>query len=320
MEDGEKIVRQYVRQAKCPLNILMYVVDRCNYSCPYCYNRKPRHLVDADSEVFVKFLKSVRDGIGDRPMNVSLIGGEPTLHPDISDMVSEIRVIPNATVELLTNFSRPVEEYVRYLEDGVNVAASWHAAPNDRMNWGYVERMAKVPMRFFEANQVEVRIMMENDNWESSRAAFRALYPRYKRWIEISLLSNNDGTPYRYTKSQLEEFRQFIALTKYTREFFTVEYADGTTRQVSFNDMYLNPNVNFHLWRCNAGLDYLYVHVNGDVYNCQSYYEHGRRRLYNIVENGGVYEADKAKPCICSVDYCSCDFDVYKERVLGRGR
>ena len=118
----------------------------------------------------------------------------------------------------------------------------------DKTNRDYIEKMNMIPMRFFENNQVEVRIMMENDNWENSRRVFRELYPKYKKWIEISLLSNNDGTTYPYTEQQLKEFESFIMLTKYTREFFTVVYSDGTEKQVSFNDMYLHPSLEVQRW------------------------------------------------------------------------
>lgn len=297
----------------------MFIVDKCNFTCPYCYNRKPRHLVEADSDIFVKFLKDVRKHVGDRPINVTFIGGEPTLHSNLDEFSKNTLSIPNLTLELLTNFSRPLDEYMKYLEMGIKIAASWHRAPNDPKNWDYVEKMKKIPMKYFLKDQIEVRIMMENDNWENSRKVFYELYPLYKKYIEISLLSQNDGKPYSYTDKQLKEFENLIILTKYKREFFTVVFQDGHEEQVSFNDMYLNPQVNFHLWKCNAGLDYFYVHVNGDVYNCQSFYEHNRKKLYNIVENGGCLDVEKFKPCICSVEYCSCDYDVMKEKIIGKG-
>jgi len=107
-----------------------------------------------------------------------------------------------------------------------------------------------------------------------------------------------------------------MMLLKGNNDYVSVTYENGETKRITFQEMYLNPMVNFHLWRCNAGLDYIYVHVNGDVYNCQSYYEHNLNPMYNIVENGGNYEIKCHIPCICQVDYCSCDFEIHKERIL----
>lgn len=316
MKNDKIPVKEYVKQEVSPLNLLLFVADRCNFTCPYCYNRMPRHQNNADLDLFYKYVADIHKKLPTRELNVSLIGGEPTLHPNLLDFCDKLQKLDRVCIEVLTNFTKPLEYYINLLKNNIKIAASWHRAPNDMLNWDYVEKMKKIPYKYFTNDQVEVRIMMENDNWENSRKVFNELYPPFKKYVEISLLSNNNGSPYRYTDKQLEEYRQLIILTKYKRDFFTVVYNDGSESQVSFSDMYLNPQVNFHLWKCNAGLDYLYVHVNGDVYNCQSYYEHNKKPICNIVDTNGEYIKELYKPCICAVDYCSCDFDVTKERIL----
>lgn len=319
MQSGKEMVKEFVIQKSTPLNILAYIVDRCNFNCSYCYNRMPRKSTLADLDSFFKFIEDIRrQQPKDRKINVSLIGGEPTLHPGAIDFCNQLLALDNVTAELLTNFTQPVEYYLSLLEKGICLAASWHSQANDKLNWSYVEKMKQIPMKFFDNEQVEVRIMMENDNWESSRKVFFELYPMFKKHIEISLLTRDDGTPYQYSQSQLDEYEKLIVLTKYKRDFFTIEYSDGTQQQVSFADMYLNPQVNFHLWKCNAGQDYIYIHCDGNVYNCQSYYENYKKPICNLFEDECKYKKEKFKPCICQVNYCACDFDVYKEKLIGK--
>lgn len=317
---GDKeIIKEFVDQASTPLNILVYIADKCNFNCSYCYNRKPRKSTLADLDGFFKFIQDLRrKQPSSRRVNVSLIGGEPTLHPDALSFCDRLLALDNVTVEVLTNFSQPLDYYLELLAKGVCLAASWHSQMDDKLNWDYVEKMKKIPMKYFASQQVEVRIMMENDNWENSRKVFFELYPLYKKYIEISLLTRDDGTPYEYTQKQLDEYEKLIILTKYKRDFFTVEYSDGTQKQVSFADMYLNPLVNFHLWKCNAGQDYIYMHCDGNVYNCQSYYENYKKPICNLFADGCEYKIEKFKPCICQVSYCACDFDVHKEKLIGR--
>ena len=198
----------------------------------------------------------------------------------------------------------------------MKLAASWHGRKNDRQNLDYVKKIMSFPMKFYEKNMIEVRIMYEFDNWNSSETVYNLLFQKYKQWMEVSLLTKNDGTIYPYTGEQIETYRDHVKKLKYTRDFFTLVYSDGTKRNVSFNDMYLNSAVCFHLWKCNAGLDYVYVHVDGNVFNCQSYYEHGMKPICNIYTTNGEYRKELFKPCICKVDYCSCDFDVHKEKIL----
>jgi len=42
---------------------------------------------------------------------------------------------------------------------------------------------------------------------------------------------------------------------------------------LEFNDMFLNTSYSFKYWKCNAGLDYFYIHANGDIYPCETYYD-----------------------------------------------
>lgn len=127
------------------LNILMFIMDRCNFSCPYCYNRKPRHLVGADLSVFLKYVQDIRNKVPYRPLNVSLIGGEPTLHKDMLEFCDQLMKIKNTTVEVLTNFHKPFEYYLDLLESGVLVSASWHGQGEDSLNWSFVEKALKIP-------------------------------------------------------------------------------------------------------------------------------------------------------------------------------
>ena len=308
-------VAQFVKQDVAPLNILLFVADACNFKCEYCYNKMPRHGTFADVDLLVKFVKDAYDKTH-KKMNLSLIGGEPMLHPQIEELCSRLQEVPDSQVEVLTNFSLPLDRYIRLLKKGMCIAASWHSSPFDKSNIDYYKKMVSIPMHYFKSSQIEIRIMFEFDNWQNSVKMYKLFYPTYKRWLEISLLTKNDGSLYKYSDEQIEEYHEYVKQLKYTREFFTVRYSDGTEKLVSFNDLYLNESVNFHLWKCNAGLDYIYVHADGNVYNCQSYYEHYINPICNIKQTEGKYIKELFKPCICRVDYCSCDFDVKKEKIL----
>ena len=308
-------IEQYVDLDPSAMNILIFVVDKCNYRCEYCYNRFPRTLKSADLNLFSKFIKDIKVKTN-RKLNISLIGGEPTLNPNIHSFIENVKELENVTVELLTNLSQPLEYYIKCLKNDVKIAASWHSNQKDKNNLDYVKKIMEIPYEYYEKNMIEVRIMFEYENWSSSDMVYNLLFNKYKKWMEISLLTKNDGSIYPYTEEQIQKYHEYVKKLKYMRDFFTLVYSDGSKKQVSFNDMYLNSSVNFQLWKCNAGLDYIYIHVDGNVFNCQSYYEHGMKPICNIHETNGEYKKELFKPCICRVDYCSCDFDVHKEKVL----
>lgn len=77
----------------------------CNFRCPFCHNsdlleRKGRDTIPV--EELLEFLKK-RQGLLD---GVCITGGEPTLQPDLEDLIRHIKAI-GYPVKLDTNGSRP---------------------------------------------------------------------------------------------------------------------------------------------------------------------------------------------------------------------
>ncbi len=91
-------------------------LEGCNYRCPYCHNSGlltggGEPLMTA--EALLDFLRK-RRGMLDA---VCVSGGEPTLHPDLPDLLREIKAL-GYQVKLDTNGSRP-EVLRRLAEDGL---------------------------------------------------------------------------------------------------------------------------------------------------------------------------------------------------------
>lgn len=80
-------------------------LNGCNFRCPYCHNAE---LLDGNAEEvltverLLSFLKK-RQGILD---GVCITGGEPTLHPELAELLRSIRALGFA-VKLDTNGYRP---------------------------------------------------------------------------------------------------------------------------------------------------------------------------------------------------------------------
>ena len=89
----------------------------CNFRCPYCHNASlvmPGGEADAISlEELLGFLHSRRG----RLQGVCISGGEPTLHPDLPELISEIKAMGYA-VKLDTNGTNP-EMLLSLMNDGL---------------------------------------------------------------------------------------------------------------------------------------------------------------------------------------------------------
>ena len=84
----------------------------CNYRCPFCHNAtlvlRPTEQPLIAAEEVLSFLKK-RQGLLD---GVCITGGEPTLHPELPDLLREIHTL-GYSVKLDTNGTNP--EMLRYI-------------------------------------------------------------------------------------------------------------------------------------------------------------------------------------------------------------
>ncbi len=99
-----------------PLVNLLSITNQCNFHCPVCYadsgpTESPSHLPP------VEIARRARDMRRVGVKQVSLTGGEPTLHPDLPHIVRQLRRI-GLRVLIATNGQRLAEspEYARLLK------------------------------------------------------------------------------------------------------------------------------------------------------------------------------------------------------------
>ena len=76
--------------------LILALTNRCNLECAYCYNGKSRQKTDMDPDVLARAFALVASG--DRPLQIQLTGGEPTLVPELIEQV----------VGLASGLGRPV--------------------------------------------------------------------------------------------------------------------------------------------------------------------------------------------------------------------
>ena len=83
-----------------------HLVDSCNLNCAGCSHYSS--LVDKHTyrtvEEIINDLTLLKNKVGDNLCHLRLLGGEPLLHPQISECLNEIRkLFPNTNLSLVTN-------------------------------------------------------------------------------------------------------------------------------------------------------------------------------------------------------------------------
>ena len=107
------------RMMRCELIIL----ERCNFACPYC--RGLKDYIYGDRPKKQLSLEEIKRNIDywciNEPLeNIRFSGGEPTLHPDIKEIISYAKSKGIKRIAISTNGSNKFELYKELIDLGVN--------------------------------------------------------------------------------------------------------------------------------------------------------------------------------------------------------
>jgi radical SAM protein with 4Fe4S-binding SPASM domain len=76
------------------------LTENCNASCSHCFNAEVRNKNEMDADIFIKFMRENSKYL--IWSHLKIMGGEPTLHPRIDDIVEEA-LKHYASVNIFTN-------------------------------------------------------------------------------------------------------------------------------------------------------------------------------------------------------------------------
>lgn len=84
------------------VNLFFHILTRCNLKCRHCYINPDQHgTATLPLKTIDNWLKVFAD-LG-KPANLILLGGEPTLHPDLAAVVKAARRLQYASITIDTN-------------------------------------------------------------------------------------------------------------------------------------------------------------------------------------------------------------------------
>jgi MoaA/NifB/PqqE/SkfB family radical SAM enzyme len=84
------------------VNLFFHILTRCNLKCRHCYINPDQHGTETLPLNTIKNWLKVFADLG-KPANLILLGGEPTLHPDLAAVVQTARRLQFASVTIDTN-------------------------------------------------------------------------------------------------------------------------------------------------------------------------------------------------------------------------
>jgi molybdenum cofactor biosynthesis enzyme MoaA len=84
------------------VNLFFHILTRCNLKCRHCYINPDQHGTETLPLNTIENWLKVFAELG-KPANLILLGGEPTLHPDLAAVVQTARRLQFASVTIDTN-------------------------------------------------------------------------------------------------------------------------------------------------------------------------------------------------------------------------
>jgi molybdenum cofactor biosynthesis enzyme MoaA len=100
----------------------LIITETCNFKCPYCRGL-PEYVYDKKSKClsFASIKKIIDLWCKDKPLkNIRFSGGEPTLHPNIVDIVKYAKIKGIDRIAVSTNGSNKLSIYKQLVKEGVN--------------------------------------------------------------------------------------------------------------------------------------------------------------------------------------------------------
>jgi MoaA/NifB/PqqE/SkfB family radical SAM enzyme len=272
---------------------------RCNLDCEYC----PAEIHDnfsphTDLDVMVNTIYSLEKL--NKPIRLSLTGGEPTVHPDI-EKILQCAKARLQWVSVTTNALRPAEWYIKQPVD--QWVFSLHF-DND-----HSIRAAEHIIRYSQLLDIEgmstkfqVNLMCHHKHMDIVRQAADLLeghhipyVARRIRWTESDDRDWFDDM--RYSSADLN----WILNKKAT---VIANCVIDQEHYVHANDVIKHKLNQFEGWRCNAGLESLMINWDGEVHRATC-------RVGGSL--GNIYRGNFNVPqdsVTCTRKWCTCAADI----------
>lgn len=280
----------------------------CNYSCTYCCEQGM--MVDKwakqDSISNYKLTLSKLKRF-DKPFHVELYGGEPTLHPNLLEILHTLKSIDNCKiVQIITNLSRPLAYFeqmnVPELHD-VGIMASFHSEYYDT---DFITKAKAINAMEHLHFRVTVNLSDDPAHWPLILDLIKQLDENN---IEYGLHFLYDTATWKSNYTE-EFYKLFQPLQKNLFQgkqvqIHSYEFEDGTVQHLTDLEVFENKYHYFKGYTCTPR--FYEIAFDGTIRNTCT------RKEFNTL----TITADKIERTeSCPRDCCSCEmmFNAYKEQ------
>lgn len=270
-----------------------FLTDWCNYKCSYCSEQgnMSNKFTAGKYKLVLTRLNSIKSNF-----TVEIIGGEPTLHPNVLDILQALSDNQYCTrVEIVTNLSRPVEFYQQLNIPKVFVLASYHP---EYHNEQFVQKLTQLPNA-----RVTLNLSDNAEHWDKTEQMVKSLSESHIPFAFNILNPTGQYTP-SYTDECYAKFGKYLTTNQHSLQV-PYYFDNGTTEVLNESEIIKQGLDEFTNYQCTP-IRYRITH-DGDILNFCT----------DKVQPMMLSEDSLRQKQICSLPKCKCDalFVLFKEKL-----
>jgi organic radical activating enzyme len=299
------------------LAVTWQVNNFCNFKCSYCNpgNWGGSHRNDDNLDIYIKNLEIIIERykkVGYKHYKFFFSGGEPTAWKNFIPICEWLREkLPDCTLAVNTNLSRPLAWWEKHYHLFDDVVASFHVEFSDKEKYkenniflcdkvNYLcTKMLMHEDRFWEVVEYgeHLKTVMPNyflewtplfDEMSVNAGPWKYKDPAKKKFIDEHNVEMNFTVPKPYKESKAVSFNK---------------YEDHSRTPTNSNEIIVNGQNFFKGWVCNVG-DAIFINPTGDVSLASCGQGDQVGHILDDISRVGP------KQIICGKEHCHCGTDI----------
>lgn len=278
----------------------------CNYKCSYCIDNlnNGKFKFPKTYKYMIDFLKQIQDKNPNKKIQLSILGGEPTLWNLLPNFIKECNDL-NINIHIDTNGSQNLEWWNSNVEYLSSVCMSFHPEfSNKNHTYNVINNITKLNIK----DNITLLLLMLPEYFEYNYSFGTQLINDMDNLSVIfkpvrKNLASDEFFP--YTELQ----KSFMSNYLHSKNMKNIEpwnskelIIDDTTK-ISRNIILLNNQNNWNSWYCNAGIESFHIYMNGDIFRCAN-------QVGGIIGNINNQINIIKNPIICNKNACCCAQDI----------
>lgn len=320
-----KIVKIDSNIDKDILRIELFLGNICNYRCWYCFpGSNEGNFKWPELDPLVSNLSHLIEyyivNLNKKKFLLHIIGGEPTLWPDLRILIQELKEKYKVIVSISTNGSRSL----RWWNENSNIFD--HVLLSCHHQYINLDHMKTLGDLLYKKNvNLSAIVLMDPSKWATCTSIIDDLKKSKYRWPITALEVFHQTVNYtdeqkKYISKSLKRIPNLFWWwkTKCTpNKKATVFFADGKKLKVPHNWLSLNQLNKFNGWKCGVGVDTLFINPLGDVSGACG------EKLYDLDYKYNIFDKEfktKFNPLIkfttCTKNSCDCQPEINASKYI----